>query len=307
MRKIGHSAAHQPAQHTDTEDINMKQQTAFALAGGMTAFLLVAGSAVVTSWRANAATAQDAAQAAAKTASTTTVQAPAPAATPLAEAITAPQPQVTVAPTADASAALQAAFATREAAYQQRISEANALLEQSNADKQALAERVATGNVVYVKPAAVRYPVSLRKAQQLALTAAKPVNAESRVKRTELVKFKGVVAYEVSLSKGIVYVDARTGVVLLNSLAPAAVPAAASNRFTVYTAASVAPGNSNPPAPQPAAPQPQPQQPQPQPQPTHAPSSDDTSGDDQDGDDHEDDHGDAHEDDHSNDHDGDDD
>jgi hypothetical protein len=306
MRKIGHSAAHQSAQHTDTEDINMKQQTAFALAGGMTAFLLVAGSAVVTSWRANAATAQDAAQAAAKTASTTTVQAPAPAATPLAEAITAPQPQVTVAPTADASAALQAAFATREAAYQQRISEANALLEQSNADKQALAERVATGNVVYVKPAAVRYPVSLRKAQQLALTAAKPVNAESRVKRTELVKFKGVVAYEVSLSKGIVYVDARTGVVLLNSLAPAAAapaaaaPAAASNRFTVNTAASVAPGNSNPPAPQP-------QQPQPQPQPTHAPSNDDTSGDDQDGDDHEDDHGDAHEDDHSNDHDGDDD
>ncbi|EFO81000.1 Propeptide PepSY amd peptidase M4 [Oscillochloris trichoides DG-6] len=64
-------------------------------------------------------------------------------------------------------------------------------------------------------PAAPTYAVSADQARDIALGAADA--GATLLKAPELVSYQGVAAYEVTLDKGMVYVDAQTGAVLFNS------------------------------------------------------------------------------------------
>lgn len=126
--------------------------------------------------------------------------------------------QITLDPTA------QALLAEREAAYQQALAEANRRIEQANAQlAQANTQLAQVGQAPAVAapaPAAPSYAVSAEQAQQIALGAA-PGAALS--KPAGLVLYQDRPAYEVTLDRGLVYVDAQSGAILANgAVAPAA-------------------------------------------------------------------------------------
>jgi uncharacterized membrane protein YkoI len=92
-------------------------------------------------------------------------------------------------------------------------------------------------------PAAPSFAVSADSAAQIGLAAAPSATLNAS---PELVDFQGAIAYEVSTSAGLVYVDANSGTVLFNGAAPA--PAAPAG----LPAAPVAPTTAPlPPAPAP--------------------------------------------------------
>lgn len=211
----------------------MRQQTAFAIACGVTAFLLVGGSAVITNWRSSAAAADIAAVS----------PSPAPTAT-----------------TADAARQERAVFLAREAVYQQRLAEANRRLAEAN---QRLSAASAT---IAAEPAVVATAVVAEQAADQPITAArtrtkqKPLqitadkagqialaigsrNGAASVQRNELVLFQGVPAYEVVLANGVVYVDAASGSVLFSAWTPTPVPVATPENDNV---AAVPPSSSAP-------------------------------------------------------------
>jgi hypothetical protein len=102
---------------------------------------------------------------------------------------------------------LLAQLQTREAAYQALIAEANSQL-------QAAAPAQLPTDLPTVTPTPEpEYPISPEMAAYLALASAP--NAYL-VKVPEIVLFRGVVAYEVTLSTGKVYVDANNGAILWN-------------------------------------------------------------------------------------------
>lgn len=135
--------------------------------------------------------------------------------TPASEA-----PAAIVEPTTDP--ALQALLAEREAARQQ-IEQANAQLQEAYQQQQALADQLTPeAQLEAVTPAATPvFAISAEAALAIALQAAPATTA---LKAPELVSVQGAPAYEVTLDKGLVYVDANTGQVLVNN---AIVPAPA--------------------------------------------------------------------------------
>ena len=108
-------------------------------------------------------------------------------------------PTATAVPTEDLNALLQ----DREAAYRQLLDQANAQLEQAY-------QQLATQTPQAGAPA---YPVSPEQAAMIAMGV---VPGATLTATPELVSFQGVVAYEVILSRGKVYVDATSGAVLYN-------------------------------------------------------------------------------------------
>lgn len=88
----------------------------------------------------------------------------------------------------------------REQAYQELIDEANRRLEEAYA----------------VQPNAPTYPITPEKAVEIALQA---VPGATLLSPATLVNFEGVMAYEVILDRGTLYIDANTGEVLYNSAA----------------------------------------------------------------------------------------
>jgi uncharacterized membrane protein YkoI len=185
---------------------------------------------------------------------------PQPAATPTATAIaavatTAPEPGLD--PTA-----VQAAIKQRDAAYQQRIAQANQQLQLANQQlsqayqkqqelagqlnrsyqqqqllasqlkhvrqqpapivqaRQAAAQPAPTAPVPMTPPAPAvpTYAISPDAATAIALGAT-PGTILTRA--PELVSFQGIVAYEVLLDRGTVYVDANSGQILYNGAAVA--------------------------------------------------------------------------------------
>ncbi|OGO66863.1 MAG: hypothetical protein A2Z37_08485 [Chloroflexi bacterium RBG_19FT_COMBO_62_14] len=108
-------------------------------------------------------------------------------------------PTATAVPTEDLNALLQ----DREAAYRQLLDQANAQLEQAY-------QQLATQTPQAGEPT---YPVSPEQAAMIAMGV---VPGATLTATPELVSFQGVVAYEVILSRGKVYVDATSGAVLYN-------------------------------------------------------------------------------------------
>ena len=105
----------------------------------------------------------------------------------------------TAVPTEDLTVLLQ----EREAEYRQLLDQANAQLEQAY-------QQLATQTPQAGAPA---YPVSPEQAAMIAMGVAPGATLAAT---PELVSFQGVVAYEVILSRGKVYVDATSGSVLYN-------------------------------------------------------------------------------------------
>lgn len=139
----------------------------------------------------------------------------------------APAPQDTPAPTADPSATFdptaQAQIDEREAAYRALIDQANQELQQAYALLEAASGRQATGTPASpsttADPASSGHAVSVDRATSIALAA---VPGAKLTRWPELVLFQGVTAYEVTLDRGVLYVDANTGQVLHNGVAASA-------------------------------------------------------------------------------------
>lgn len=132
-----------------------------------------------------------------------------------AAAEAAPTVTVPIETTATLDPEVQALIAEREAQYQQALQDANAQLQQAYQQQQALAEQLAQQQAQPQPQAqtAATYPVSPDMAASTALTVAP---GTMLIREPELVNFQGAVAYEVTLDRGQVYVDANNGQVLYN-------------------------------------------------------------------------------------------
>jgi hypothetical protein len=101
---------------------------------------------------------------------------------------------------------LVADLQARETAYQGMIEQANAQLQQQATQPPATATPLPTTTPIV-------YPISPEAAAMIALLVAPGSYQKTPA---ALVDFQGTVAYEVSLNRGLVYVDASTGMVLYN-------------------------------------------------------------------------------------------
>lgn len=122
----------------------------------------------------------------------------------------------------------EAQIAERETAYQQLVQQANQKLEEAYKQQQELskelaAEKAKQAAAVVVPPPAPaqaslqpKYNLSPDQAAQIALEAEK---GAVLVKPAELISFQGAVAYEVTLDRGLVYIDANSGKVIYDSAA----------------------------------------------------------------------------------------
>ena len=119
----------------------------------------------------------------------------------------------------------EAQIAEREAAFQQLIQQANQKLDESYKQQQELSNQLAAVKAIQAAPAVPtaapaslqpKYNVSPDQAAQIALVAEK---GAVLVKPPELIDFQGKVAYEVTLDRGLVYVDANSGEVIYDSAA----------------------------------------------------------------------------------------
>jgi uncharacterized membrane protein YkoI len=170
----------------------MTQRTAFMIAASLTAFVLVIGGAVA----GRIAQANEASAAQAVEAETS------------AEMNASPEAQV---------------FMEREAAYQDLINEANERLNKIYAQTYGKVPDASVKQfnehyqLIYAQDQsnASAYAFSLQQAATIALQA-EP--GAVLLKPPELVNFQGVVAYEVVLDLGIIYIDANTGEILYNGI-----------------------------------------------------------------------------------------
>jgi uncharacterized membrane protein YkoI len=140
----------------------------------------------------------------------------------------APQPPTTqlTGATQAVTGPTDAEVAQREAAYQQLIQQANQRLEESYKQQQELTKELAAEKskqaAAVVVPASApaqenlqpKYNLSSDQAAALALQAEK---GAVLVKPADLISFQGTAAYEVTLDRGVVYIDANTGKVLYDS------------------------------------------------------------------------------------------
>jgi len=129
--------------------------------------------------------------------------------------------------------------ASRQLAYEQALSQANAQLQVANEQLAQL-----QGGLVNPAPAPVvpsdnaTLPVSADAAGQIALAAAPNTTITAA---PFLVDFQGMVAYEVATGAGLLYIDANTGTVLFNGAAPVTAPQVP---VTVPTSAPVSGGTT---------------------------------------------------------------
>jgi hypothetical protein len=114
------------------------------------------------------------------------------------------QAQAAASPTLDPQ--LLAQLQTREAAYQ-------ALIAEANAQTQVLEPTLLPSVTPTLQPTDIVYPISPELAAALALSVAPNTYL---VRPPVLVLYGGVVAYEVTLNTGRVYVDANSGAILWN-------------------------------------------------------------------------------------------
>ncbi len=203
----------------------MNQRSALLIAAALTAFLLVLAGGLASRLSSDVG-AMDV--------------------TPTAITTLEPSPLVSLDPS------VEALIQEREAAYQQALDEANAQLEVANAQiaqaneqigsleqsRQEIADQAAQAVAVASRPVVVApavapavvvptavilptdvpaptYAVSGDQARDIALGVADA--GATLLKTPELVSYQGVPAYEVTLDKGMVYVDAQTAAVLFNS------------------------------------------------------------------------------------------
>jgi hypothetical protein len=164
---------------------NGVQGKALILAGGLTAFALVVVLAVAAGLAGRAAE---------------------PATKPTAVA------RATAAPRAGPDQAVQALLDEREAAYRQVVQQANDRLAEANRRLAQAQSRPPGPAAAAPQPANIGADL----AGQIALLVAP---GSSLTKPPELVNFQGTAAYEVTLTNGVVYVDARSGRVLGSSIA----------------------------------------------------------------------------------------
>jgi uncharacterized membrane protein YkoI len=134
-------------------------------------------------------------------------------------------PDVTPAAAAQIDPATEALIQEREAAYRQALAEANARLEEANRQIAAANQRLqATASTpdaptaAPAQPSAPAYVVSAEQAQTIAQGAAGDAVAS---RAAELVSFQGVPAYEIGFGDALIYIDAQSGAVLYNGVAPA--------------------------------------------------------------------------------------
>jgi uncharacterized membrane protein YkoI len=113
------------------------------------------------------------------------------------------------------NSALQAAdlpqqYATREAAYQNLIAQANQRIETLNNEVSSLQQKN--------NQTTSQATITADKAAQIAMNAAG--GNETLQKMPELINYQGTTAFEVKLGNGLVYVDALSGKVLFNGVTP---------------------------------------------------------------------------------------
>jgi len=108
--------------------------------------------------------------------------------------------------------------ATREAAYQTLLNQANQTIEQANTQIASLQAQLQQGAST-ASPTAVSYPILPDQAAAIASNASGEVVQST----PRLVNYNGSVAYEVTFTNGKVYVDANSGSVLYNGVAAAQV------------------------------------------------------------------------------------
>ena len=114
----------------------------------------------------------------------------------------------------------QEQIAQREAAFQQLIQQANQKLAQSYQEQQDLSKQLQAEKQKQAPPKIAsasqpaKYKVSAEQATSIALAAEK---GAVLTKPAELVSYLGAAAYEITLDRGVVYVDANSGEVLYDS------------------------------------------------------------------------------------------
>lgn len=155
--------------------------------------------------------------------------------------------------------------ASRQAAYEAALTQANAQLQAANEQLAQLqsglvAPAASDSNTDPISngASAPTFAVSEESASQIALAAAPNTTITAD---PFLVDFQGIVAYEIATSGGLLYIDATTGSVLFNGAVPAtqsAAPAPNVSTGTTTTAPPAAPtaipAPAAPQAPAPAAP-----------------------------------------------------
>jgi len=115
------------------------------------------------------------------------------------------------------TAEMQALLTQREAEYQARLNEANQALAAAYAAQSAPAPVLAAAPAFAdQQPTAPLAALTPQDALNMAL-AVMPNGVSLRT--PELVDFQGALAYEVSFSQGLVYIDANTGSLLYNGAA----------------------------------------------------------------------------------------
>jgi hypothetical protein len=174
----------------------MTQKTALILSAVLTAFVLVVGGGVIA-------------------------RVSQPEVAPVAAPTAAP---AVSAPSIDVAAQVQEILQQREAQYRQLVDQANQRLATMN-------QQLAAVSVVQAAPATPAAPAApvaapapaQPAAPQIALSpdaardiAVRAANFATMIRAPELVRFEGTIAYEVGLTRGVVYVDANTGAVLFN-------------------------------------------------------------------------------------------
>jgi len=171
----------------------MTQRTALILSAVLTAFVLVLGGGLVARVSQPMAPAQ---------------------ATPVASAPTAPAPTATI----DVNAQVEQLLQQREAQYRQLIDAANQRLQQANQQlaASAPAAQPARSAALAAPAAPAAQPTASLSAEAARNIAIDASGGATMIREPELVLFEGKVAYEVGLTRGVVYVDANDGTVLFN-------------------------------------------------------------------------------------------
>ena len=171
----------------------MTQRTALSLSAVLTAFVLVLGGGLVARVSQPMAPAQ---------------------ATPVASAPAVPAPTATI----DVNAQVEQLLQQREAQYRQLIDAANQRLQQANQQlaASAPAARPARSAALAAPAAPAAQPTASLSAEAARNIAIDASGGATMIREPELVLFEGKVAYEVGLTRGVVYVDANDGTVLFN-------------------------------------------------------------------------------------------
>ncbi|MBI5030770.1 MAG: PepSY domain-containing protein [Chloroflexi bacterium] len=145
-------------------------------------------------------------------------------AVPQANAVNQPAVIQPAAPQVTNDAVPQDQTAERESAFQQLIQQANARLDQAYKQQQELAkqvqERQAAAQAATTAPQVAAQPAFKVTPQQALAIALAAVPGANALKPAELVSFHELPTYEVTLDKGVVYIDANSGEVVYNSAAP---------------------------------------------------------------------------------------